>query len=102
MFYAEIKIQALDFLLRYPDFLSCELMDLMANDNSINKSEIQSIIKEIYANEEPMLRVEEMQKIFFGTYESIDGVILFLNRLDLLILKVNVVRIYKLTTKSTI
>lgn len=78
VFYTEIKIQALDFLLRYPDFLSCELMDLMANDNSINKSEIQSIIKEIYANEEPILRVEEMQKFFFGAYESIDGVILFL------------------------
>jgi len=78
VFYTEIKIQALDFLLRYPDFLSCELMDLMANDDSINKSEIQSIIKEIYTNEEPILRVEEMQKFFFGAYESIDGVILFL------------------------
>ena len=78
VFYTEIKIQALDFLLRYPDFLSCELMDLMANDNNINKSEIQSIIKEIDTNEEPILRVEEMQKFFFGAYESIDGVILFL------------------------
>lgn len=52
-------------------------MDLMANDNNINKSEIQSIIKEIYTNEEPILRVEEMQNFFFGAYESIDGVILF-------------------------
>lgn len=78
VFNTEIKIQALDFLLRYPDFLSCELMDLMVNDNSIDKSKIQSIIKEIYANEEPILRVEEMQKFFFGAYESIDGVILFL------------------------
>lgn len=78
VFYTEIKIQALDFLLRYPDFLSCELMDLMAHDNSIDKSEIQNIIKDIYTNEEPILRVEEMQKFFFGAYESIDGVILFL------------------------
>ncbi|GHU57803.1 hypothetical protein FACS189411_12120 [Bacteroidia bacterium] len=78
VFHTEIKIQALDFLLRYPDFLSCELMDLMANDNSIDKSQIQSIIKDIYTNEEPILRVEEMQKFFYGAYESIDGVILFL------------------------
>lgn len=78
VFYTEIKIQALDFLLRYPDFLSCELMDLMDNNNQIIKSEIQSIIKEIYTNEEPTLRVEEMQKFFFGAYESIDGIILFL------------------------
>jgi|GEM_PF-421606 hypothetical protein len=78
VFYTEIKIQALDFLLRYPDFLSCELMDLMLNDSSIDKSEIRSIIKEIYKNEEPILRVDEMQKFFYGAYESIDDVILFL------------------------
>lgn len=78
VFYTEIKIQALDFLLRYPDFLSCELMDLMLNDSSIDKSEILSIIKEIYKNEEPILRVDEMQKFFYGAYESIDDVILFL------------------------
>jgi len=77
-FYTEIKIQALDFLLRYPDFLSCELMDLMDNDDSLDKSEIQSIVKEIYQKEEPILRVDEMQKFFYGAYESIDSVILFL------------------------
>lgn len=77
-FYTEIKIQALDFLLRYPDFLSCELMDLMTNDSRIDKSEIQSVIKEIYKNDEPILRVDEMQKFFYGAYESIDDVILFL------------------------
>ncbi len=42
-FYTEIKIQALDFLLRYPDFLSCELMDLMANDS--DRFEIQAIMR---------------------------------------------------------
>jgi hypothetical protein len=78
VFYTEIKIQALDFLLRYPDFLSCELMDLMANDKSIDKIEIQSIVKEIYQNEEPVLRIDEMRRFFYGAYESIDSVILFL------------------------
>lgn len=77
-FYTEIKIQALDFLLRYPDFLSCELMDLMLNDICIDKSEIQSIVKEIYQADEPILRVDEMQKFFYGAYESIDSIILFL------------------------
>lgn len=64
VFYTEIKIQALDFLLRYPDFLSCELMDLMANDNNINKSEIQSIIKEIYTNEDANIESRGNAKIF--------------------------------------
>jgi len=50
----------------------------MTTDSGIDKSEIQAIIKEIYQNEEPVIRVDEMQKFFYGAYESIDDVILFL------------------------
>jgi len=78
IFRTEIKIQALDFLLRYPDFLSIELIDLMDNDSTINREEIKEIIKSIYENKEPDIRVEEMEKFFFGAYESIDSVIAFL------------------------
>ncbi len=77
-FRTEIKIQALDFLLRYPDFLSIELMDLMDNDPTINRDEVKQIIKNIYQNKEPDIRVEEMEKFFHGAYESIDDVISFL------------------------
>lgn len=77
VFRSEIKIQALDFLLRYPDFLSIELMDLMDNDSSISQDEISEVINEIYLNNEPQLRVEEMEKFFHGAYESIDEVIAF-------------------------
>lgn len=77
VFRSEIRIQALDFLLRYPDFLSIELMDLMDNDSSILKDEISEVIDEIYLNNEPQLRVEEMEKFFHGAYESIDEVIAF-------------------------
>jgi len=77
-FRSEIKIQALDFLLRYPDFLSIELMDLMDNDTSIYPSEIKSIIEKIYQEKEPEIRAEEMEKFFHGAYESIDDVIAFL------------------------
>lgn len=41
-------------------------MDLMANNSHLDKSEIQNIVKEIYQNEEPILRVDEMQKFFYG------------------------------------
>lgn len=78
IFRTEIKIQALDFLLRYPDFLSMELMDLMDNDPSIDRNEIRQIIFSIYQNKEPVIRVEEMEKFFHGAYESIDDVIAFL------------------------
>ncbi|AWH86334.1 hypothetical protein HYN59_15000 [Flavobacterium album] len=77
LFRSEIKIQALDFLLRYPDFLSMELMNLMDNDSSIDRNEIKNVISKIYSDNEPDLRVEEMEKFFHGAYESIDEVIAF-------------------------
>ncbi|OCB72879.1 hypothetical protein SAMN05192550_3115 [Flavobacterium glycines] len=77
LFRSEIKIQALDFLLRYPDFLSMELMDLMDNDSSLDRDEISEVIDKIYSSREPELRVEEMEKFFHGAYESIDEVIAF-------------------------
>ncbi|WDO12386.1 hypothetical protein MH928_13765 [Flavobacterium sp. WW92] len=77
IFRSEIKIQALDFLLRYPDFLSMELMNLMDNDSSIDRNEIKNVISKIYSDNEPDLRVEEMEKFFHGAYESIDEVIAF-------------------------
>lgn len=77
LFRSEIKIQALDFLLRYPDFLSMELMNLMDYDSSIDRAEIRNIITKIYSDKEPDLRVEEMEKFFHGAYESIDEVIAF-------------------------
>lgn len=77
LFRSEIKIQALDFLLRYPDFLSMELIDLMDNDSAINQDEVSEVISKIYLDKEPELRVEEMEKFFHGAYESIDEVIAF-------------------------
>jgi len=77
LFRTEIKIQALDFLLRYPDFLSMELMDLMDSDNFISSEEVSYVIKGIYLNNEPQLRVEEMEKFFHGAYESIDEAVAF-------------------------
>lgn len=77
LFRSEIKIQALDFLLRYPDFLSMELMDLMDNDSGLDQDEISKVIDKIYSGREPELRVEEMEKFFHGAYESIDEVIAF-------------------------
>jgi hypothetical protein len=77
VFHSEIKIQALDFLLRYPDFLSMELMDLIDTDQNVDQDEIRDIVELIYQNNEPELRVEEMEKFFHGAYESIDDVIAF-------------------------
>ncbi|TAJ07947.1 hypothetical protein DMA11_21875 [Marinilabiliaceae bacterium JC017] len=77
VFRSEIKIQALDFLLRYPDFLSMELMDLVDNDKTLDQDIVKNTIINIYQNKEPNIRVEEMEKFFHGAYESIDAVIAF-------------------------
>lgn len=77
VFRGEIKIQALDFLLRYPDFLSMELMALLDEDKTLDADNIKAIIIDIYGNKEPEIRVEEMEKFFHGAYESIDEVIAF-------------------------
>lgn len=58
LFRSEIKIQALDFLLRYPDFLSMELMNLMDDDTNIDRNDIRNVITKIYSDNEPDLRVE--------------------------------------------
>ncbi len=78
VFRSEIRIQAIDFLIRYPDFLSMELLNLMKEKESIDKEEIKIIVKDIYINKEPVLKVEEMQKFFHGAYESIDQNISYL------------------------
>lgn len=77
IFRSEIKIQALDFLLRYPDFLCMELLDLLDTDPALDAQEIKAIITGIYQQKEPDIRVEEMEKFFHGAYESIDEVIAF-------------------------
>ena len=77
-FRTEVKIQAIDFLLRYPDFLSRELIDLLENNPQKEDTEIKTIVKEIFTNQEPEVRVEEMEKFFHGAYESIDDIIAFL------------------------
>ncbi|MBU3073864.1 hypothetical protein [Clostridium estertheticum] len=75
--HTELKIQKLDFLLRNPDYLAYELIELCKTKN-IDKLEIKSIVKEIFNQKEPEIRRLEMEKFFFGAYEDIDQVIAFL------------------------
>lgn len=73
----EIKIQKVDFLLRNPDYLSYQLIELIDRDD-VNREEIKDIVKEIFRCEEPEIRRLEMERFFFGAYEDIDEVIVFL------------------------
>ncbi|MCC3218007.1 hypothetical protein LIV57_22305 [Chryseobacterium sp. X308] len=81
VFKSEVRIQKLDFLLRNPDYLSYELLQLISAKPDL-KAEIKDIVKSIYLSSEPQLRRLEMERFFFGAYEDIDDVISFLSSID--------------------
>lgn len=70
--YSEVKIQKIDFLIRYPDYLCFELMK---QKTSANSDDIKKIIKNIYNSKEPDVRKEEMLRYIYGAYEDIDDII---------------------------
>ncbi len=80
---SEVKIQKIDFLLRNPDYLAYELLDIATEDDS-QKNEIKTIIKDIFNSNEPVLRRLDMERFFFGAYEDIDDIIGFLKGLGLI------------------
>lgn len=77
LFKTETRIQKIDFLIRNPDYLAYELLTLSKAQSSL-RAEIKSVVKEIFSNHEPALRRLEMERFFFGAYEDIDDVVLFL------------------------
>ncbi|WPU99042.1 hypothetical protein SNE26_23810 [Mucilaginibacter sp. cycad4] len=81
VFKSEVRIQKIDFLIRNPDYLAHELLVIAENELS-KRSEIQKLVKGIYADSEPQLRRLEMERFFFGAYEDIDDVILFLQSIN--------------------
>ncbi|PIC68940.1 hypothetical protein CSV77_16395 [Sporosarcina sp. P16b] len=77
VFKSEVKIQKIDFLIRYPDYLAYELLNLVG-EKGYCKDQIQRHVKSIFNSNEPELRREDMLRYFFGAYEEIDHIILFL------------------------
>ncbi len=62
--HTEVKIQKLDFLLRNPDYLAYQLLDILGKDG-IDSLEIKHIVKEIFDEKEPEIRRLEMERFFF-------------------------------------
>ncbi|MFB3167450.1 hypothetical protein P5G62_010050 [Neobacillus sp. 179-C4.2 HS] len=78
VFKSEVRIQKIDFLIRYPDYLSFELLLLLENpDFHENRTEIKQIVRNIFNTQEPELRRNDMLRYFFGAYEDIDDIIAF-------------------------
>jgi hypothetical protein len=80
-FKSEVRIQKIDFLIRYPDYLAAELLWLIESGeitSEIKKNEIKSTIKQMFRDNEPEIKREDMLRYFFGAYEDIDDIIAFL------------------------
>lgn len=83
VFRSEVKIQKIDFLIRYPSYLCYELMRLYEERGSPNFTDLREIIKTIFDHHEPQLRTDEMIRFFYGAYEELDDILVFLKSVGL-------------------
>lgn len=75
---SEVKIQKLDFFIRYPSYLCYELILKMEEDSAIDREEVKSIVREILESNEPEMRTLDMKKFLYGAWESLDLTLNFL------------------------
>ncbi len=68
---AELRLQALDFWLRNPDYLAGELLT-MVEDGSLPRGEFLKVVEELLENREPDLHWYPMPRWHHGAYEAID------------------------------
>lgn len=69
LFQSEKRLMAIDFLIRYPDYLADALLDLYETTQDKN---MLDIVGRIFANEEPSLRVISMVRWHYGAYQKIE------------------------------
>lgn len=69
LFQSEKRLMAIDFLIRYPDYLADALLDLCETEHD---GELLRIVEAIFANEEPSVRVISMVRWHYGAYQKIE------------------------------
>jgi hypothetical protein len=72
IFDGEVKLQALDFWVRYPDYLADELL---ARYEATRTKRYLDLARRTFEDEEPDLRRVPMLRNYFGAYEPIDTAI---------------------------
>jgi hypothetical protein len=87
VFHSEVKIQKIDFLIRYPSYLCYELLRSYEEENSPTATEVKYIVRNIFRNNEPTINTDEMKRFFYGAYEELDDIIAFLKSVNLVDLK---------------
>jgi hypothetical protein len=87
VFHSEVKIQKIDFLIRYPSYFCFELLRLHEESGVPDEITTKFIIKQVFSNGEPELRTDHMRRFFYGAYEELDAVISFLTSVNLVVFK---------------
>lgn len=72
VFTGESRVQALDFWMRYPEYLADELLSLF--DESGDPTYLDEA-RRIFDLDEPDLRTVPMMRFYFGAYEPLDTVL---------------------------
>lgn len=84
VFKGEARLHALDFWMRYPDYLAEELLDRYEQHNNVQ--DLLSV-KRILSEQEPELRKFPMIRYRFGAYEKIDNTVSILISRNLISVK---------------
>ena len=77
---AQSRLQALDFWIRYPDYLANELLDEFEKSGSMDDLEL---VRRIFEDREPDLRCVPMIRYHFGAFEPLHNPLAILRSRDL-------------------
>lgn len=80
IFRSEARLHAMDFWVRYPDYLAAELLDRYSTEG---RPEDLALAAHIMNSEEPDLRRLPMIRYFFGAFDPIDNAISILRSREL-------------------
>ena len=80
IFRGEARLHALDFWMRYPDYLAAELLDRFERDGRADDLDLADLIM---CSEEPDIRRLPMVRYFFGAFDPIDNAISILKSREL-------------------
>lgn len=82
VFVGESKVQALDFWVRYPDYLADELLSLFEKTQN---PDFLAEAQRIFDHDEPDIRRVPMLRKYFGAYEPLDTVLGILKSRELVL-----------------
>lgn len=76
IFRAEKRLMAMDFLVRYPDYLADALLDLFAETG---EADLVDAVRKIFLDDEPSIRLIRMVRWRHGAYQNVEDALSMLS-----------------------